>query len=173
MEYFTWLNAKLELDRGDAVDPRQLVFQEGFIGRQIGCDDAQEIIAVAGHQITLQDLIPFRNRLCKTIEVLFLLSREFYGNEDADVKSERFLVDGCDVASDHAALFHQLDPTMAWRGGKADLVGEFLHRHAAVGLQQAEDLAVDGVKGIHWHKLGLQGLFLVFYANFAGDVAMI
>jgi hypothetical protein len=34
---------------------------------------------------------------------------------------------------------------MARRDRQADLVGELLHRGAAVGLQQAEDLAVDGV----------------------------
>ena len=69
-------------------------------------------------------------------------------------RPERFLVDGRDIARDHAALFQEFDPAMAGRDREADLVGEFLHGGAAVGLQQAEDFAVDGVEGVHWDKLG-------------------
>ncbi len=69
------------------------------------------------------------------------------------MQPQRFLVDGRDVARDHAALFQQLDPAMAGRHRQPDLVGEFLHGHAAVGLQQAQDLAVDGVEGRHWYEL--------------------
>jgi hypothetical protein len=42
---------------------------------------------------------------------------------------------------------------MAGRDRKADLVGEFLHGHPAVGLQQAEDFAVDGIEDVHWYEL--------------------
>ncbi len=61
------------------------------------------------------------------------------------MQAERFLVDGRDIARDHAALFQKLYAAMARRDRETDLVGEFLHGGAAVGLQQAEDLAVDGI----------------------------
>jgi len=61
------------------------------------------------------------------------------------MQAERFLVDGRDIAGDDAAFFQKLDPAMARRDRQADLVGELLHGGAAVGLQQAQDLAVDGI----------------------------
>jgi hypothetical protein len=57
------------------------------------------------------------------------------------------------------------------RHGKANLVGELLHGHAAVGLQQAEDFAVDGVEGVHWNELWQMGPKVGFYPNIAGYVA--
>ena len=51
--------------------------------------------------------------------------------------------------------------------------GEFGHGDAAVGLQQREDLAVDGVEGMHWDKLRLLDFRVVIYPNFAGYVAKI
>src|SRR3954471_15737560 len=64
---------KARLDRSDAVEPRQLVFQERFIRGKIGGDHAQQIVAVAGHQVAFQHLVPFRDRLGEAVEVLFLL----------------------------------------------------------------------------------------------------
>src|ERR1700675_1831068 len=168
---FLLAQRKARLDRGDAVEPRQLVLQECFIGRQVSGDDAQQIVAVAGHQIALQHLVPFRDRFRKTVEILFLLPRQLDRDEDADMQAERLLVDGRDVARDHAALLQQLHPAMARRHRQADLVGQLLHGHAAVGLQQAEDLAVNGVEGVHWDKLGLWGVGLVIYPNIWGYVA--
>ena len=68
-------------------------------------------------------------------------------------RPQRFLVDGGDIAADDAALFQQFDPAVAGRHRQADLVGELLHGDAAVGLQLAQDLAVDGVEGGHWNEL--------------------
>src|SRR6202040_1151261 len=106
---------KARLDRGDAVESRQLVFQERLIGRQVGGDDAQQIVAVSGHQIALQHLVPFRDRSRETIEVLLLLPRQFDRDEDADMQPKRFLVDGGDVARDHAALSSSSLPRR-WQG---------------------------------------------------------
>ena len=89
------------------------------------------------------------------------------------MEPERFLVDSRDVTGDDAALFQQLDPAVAGRHREADLFGEFLHGHAAVGLQQAEDLAVDGVEGLHWDELGVWRLDMGFYPNIWVYVARI
>jgi len=62
---------------------------------------------------------------------------------------------------------------MARRDRQADLVGELLHGGAAVGLQQAEDLAVDGIKRVHWDKLWLAGSEVVIYPNLPRYVAKI
>src|SRR5947208_11164133 len=156
---------KARLDRGDAVEPCQLVLQERFVGGEIGGDDAQEIVAVARHQIAFQHLVPFRDRFRKPVEVFLLLPRQLDRDEDADMEPQRFLVDGRDVARDDAALFQKLDPAVAGRHGQADLVGELLHGHAAVGLQQAENLAVDGVQGNHWYKLTVRRHIVAFYPN--------
>src|SRR6202035_3113042 len=111
--------------------------------------------------------------LGKAIEVFFLLPRQLDGDEDADMQPERFLVDGGDIARDHAALFHQLDAAMAGRNRQADLVGQLLHGAPAVGLQQAENLAVDGVEGVHWYELAGMGPEVVIYPNNPGYVAII
>src|SRR6185437_1732705 len=164
---------KTGFDRGDAVETRQLILQKRLVGGEVGGDHAQQIIAVAGHQVTFQHLVPFRDRLGKAVEVLFLLPRQFDRDEDADMQPERFLVDGGDVTRDHAALLQKPDPAVARRDREADLVGELLYGHAAVGLEQAEDFAVDGVEGVHWYKLMVMGVRLVVYPNIAGYVARI
>ena len=53
------------------------------------------------------------------------------------------------------------------------ICGSDLHarKHAAVGLQQAEDLAVDGVEGVHWNELWQMGPKVGFYPNIVGYVA--
>src|SRR6266404_6321009 len=106
---------KTRLDRGDAVEPGQLVFQKRFIRRQVGGDDTQQVIAVSRHQIALQNLVPFRNRLGEPVEVFLLLPRQLDRNEHADMQAERLLVDGGDIARDHAAFFEELYPAMARR----------------------------------------------------------
>ena len=63
------------------------------------------------------------------------------------------------------------DPAVAGRHGQADLVGEFLHGHAAVGLQQAENLAVDGVEVGHWDELMVFRRVVVNYPNIGRYVA--
>ena len=60
---------------------------------------------------------------------------------------------------------------MAGRHRQADLVGEFLHGHPAVGLQQAENLAVDGVEGGHWDELMVWREFVGNYPNIGRYVA--
>jgi len=90
-----------------------------------------------------------------------------------DMQPQRLLVDGGDVAGDDAALFEKFHPAVARRDRQADLVGELLHGGAAIGLQQGEDLAVDGIQGMHWDKLWLEGSGLVFYPNSGGYVAEI
>src|SRR5712672_1488716 len=89
------------------------------------------------------------------------------------MQAERFLVDGGDIARDHAALFQKFDAAMAWRDRQTNLVGEFLHGGAAVGLQQAEDFAVDGIQRVHWDRLSSEGSGLVIYPNSRRYVARI
>src|SRR5712664_660084 len=161
------------LDRGDAVEPGQLVLQERLVGREIGGDDAQQIVAVSRHQVALQNLLPFRDRLLEAVEILLLLPRELDRDEDADMQPQRLLVDGRDVAGDDAALFEQFDAAVARRHREPDLVGEFLHGDAAVGLQQRENLAVDGVEGVHWDKPCQIEARLIKYTNMGGQSAKI
>src|SRR5580704_10951910 len=78
---------KARLDRGDAVEPGQLGLQERFVGREIGGDDAQQIVAVAGHQIAFQHLVPFRDRFCKAVEVFLLLPRQLDRDKHADMQA--------------------------------------------------------------------------------------
>jgi hypothetical protein len=47
----------------------------------------------------------------------------------------------------------------------------FLHGHAAVGLQQAENLAVDGVEVRHWDELMVFWRVVVNYPNIGRYVA--
>ena len=54
---------------------------------------------------------------------------------------------------------------MAWRNRKPDLVGKLGHGHAAVGLQQEQDFAVDGVEGMHWDESREMEKEVVGYPN--------
>jgi hypothetical protein len=164
---------KARLDRRNAVESRQLVLQESLIGGEIGGDHAQQIVAVSGHQIAFEHFVPFGDRAREAVEVLLLLPSELDRDEDADMETERFLVDGGDVAADHAALLEQLDAAMAGRDRQPDLVRQLLHRHAAVGLQQAEDLAVDSVEGRHWNELVNWSRRVGIYPKYPTDVARI
>lgn len=46
------------LDRGDAIEPRQLLLQEALVRFQVACDDPHQIVALAGHQVAVDDLGP-------------------------------------------------------------------------------------------------------------------
>src|SRR5262249_41633389 len=99
----------------------------------------------------------------EAIEVLFLLPCELDRDEDADMKSARFLVDGGNVARDYAALLEKLHPAVAGRDRKPDPVRKLLHGYAAVRLQQRKDFPVDGVERRHWDKPWDVGLVLGNY----------
>src|SRR6185503_12180961 len=103
------------------------------------------------------------DRLGKPVQIFLLLARQFDRDEDADMQPKRLLVDGRDIARDHAALFEKLHAAMARRNREANLLGKLLHRGAAITLQNIQDLAVDGIQALHWNKLGIAGVSLVTY----------
>ena len=89
------------------------------------------------------------------------------------MQADRFLIDACNIARDHAALFKELDAAMAGRDRQPDLVGEFSHRDAAVGLKDGEDFAVDGVEVGHWDEVTKNGQDVAKYTNIAENGAKI
>ncbi len=97
IEYFTWLSAKLDLIEAMPSRRVSLVLRKGFVGGKVGGHDAQQIVAIAGHQIAFEYFFPARDRLGETFEVFFFLPRQFDRDEDVDMQPQRLLVDGGDV----------------------------------------------------------------------------
>jgi hypothetical protein len=64
--------------------------------------------------------------------------------------------------------------TRRWQGEtESPTFGEFGHGHAAVGLQQREDFAVDGIEGNHWDEPHKMKARVVKYPNSGGYSAKI
>ncbi len=62
---------------------------------------------------------------------------------------------------------------MTGRDREPDFLGEFGHGDAAIGLQMAEDFAVDGVQGMHWYEPLVWWLVLGNYPKTSGYAAKI
>ena len=138
-------------DLGDAGDLGE-VHDEALVGFEVGHDDAQQVVAVAGHQIALHDLGPRRRGALEGLQRLLVLGRERHAHEDVDRQADRLGVEQRGIALDHARLLERLDPPPARRGGQADLLGEVGIAQAAVLLQPLENAPIDGIEGDHCVK---------------------
>src|SRR5262249_48332005 len=100
--HFTEREARL--DRGDAVEPGQLLLEEALIGFEIAHHNAHEIVALPGHQETVDDLRPACDRLGETVELFLALALQLDRGEDADWQADFRGVDDGGIALDDFGL---------------------------------------------------------------------
>src|SRR5215468_11024594 len=65
---FRLFERKTRFNRREAVDARQLLLQEAVVGFKVRDNNAQQIIARPGHEITFEHFRPLCDRLFETLE---------------------------------------------------------------------------------------------------------
>src|ERR1700689_2321101 len=134
------------LDAGDARHASQVLDQKTLISREIGDDDAQQIIRVAGHEIAFHHLGPFQDHRLETFERLLHLTFERDIDEDADRQPDRGRVEQSQVAAYDARRFQFAHAPQTGRRAEADLVGKLDIGETRILLQQGQDFAINGVE---------------------------
>src|SRR5689334_13197547 len=153
MRAFHLAQCEARFDRGDAIKPRELLFEEALIGFEIAHHDAHQIVALAGHEEAVDDFGPAPDRLREAVELFLALALELDRGEDADRQADLGGIDDRGIALDDAVLLEIAHPARAGRGGEPDLLGKLLDGHPAVLLEGLHDFEVDIVQLCHWWDL--------------------
>jgi hypothetical protein len=101
------------LDRGDIVEPGQLVLEEALIGGEVADDDAQQSSRAARSSGSSRRPRASATTAGEAVELLLALALELDRGEDRDRQAELVLVDDRDIALDDAGLLQQPDPARA------------------------------------------------------------
>src|SRR4029079_8916253 len=149
MRALHFAQCEARFDRGDAIKPRELFFEEALIGFEIAHHDAHQIVALTGHEEAVDDFRPAPDRLREAVELFFALALELDRGEDADRQADLGGIDDGGIALDDARFFEKADSARAGAGGKPHFQGELLDGHPAVHLQCAHDLEIDIVQFAH------------------------
>src|SRR6185437_1311088 len=94
----------------------------------------------------LAHLGPGSDQRLEGFEIGLGLSRKPNLGEDRDAEAERFRIDLGMVAADIARLFQGADAPQAWWRRDSGSLGEVNVSHTAIGLQIAQDAAVDAIE---------------------------
>ena len=141
------LREKLDLILAMPGISRQAIHEEALIGAEVGDDDAQQIVGVAGHEIALHHLGPGAQRAFENFERAFDLAFQCDVDEHVDTKAECRRVHGGDIAGDDAALFQLAGPPQARRLRQADGFRELDIGLTRMRLQLVKDSQVYRIKG--------------------------
>src|SRR6202044_1432446 len=87
------------------------------------------------------------------LEVDLSLARQMHHRERDHLATEFLLIQEGAVAADIACLLEGTDAAQARRGRNADPSRQFHIRHAAVFLELAQNMAIDGVEASHRWRL--------------------
>lgn len=78
---------------------------------------------------------------------------EPHADESRDPQAHDLGIDQRDITLDHALGFELPQAAQAGAGRKPDPLGQLLVRHAAVGLQLRQDLAIERIELHDWQFL--------------------
>ena len=137
--YLTCFKRDARPDIGDSTRLGQAVDDEVPQADDIGHDDAQQVVGIAGHQVAFHYFGKIRDRRFERFQGGFRLLLQRYPDENADARSEFGRVEQGDPSQDDGRLFQSAHSGQAWRRRKADPFGEFDIGEAAVLLQLGED----------------------------------
>ena len=135
-------------DLGNACDLGE-VHHEAFVGFEVGQDDAQQVVAVAGHQVALHHLGAVRPRArSKSFSAFSTWVESETLMKTSDREADPLGVELGGVALDRAASSNY--PPPAWRRTqRPTLFGEVGVAEAAVYAPAAREAPVDCIEGDH------------------------
>lgn len=143
---FDLLHGKAGTDVGDTGNADQL-FVHRVVTRDVGNDDAQQVVGVAGHAVALDDFGQVADGVVELFEPGGVVLVGADGGEDTDGDIQALRVQQGYAAVDDAGLFQLLNASPAGGAAQADAFGDVRDRARAVGLQNVEDGSVELVHG--------------------------
>lgn len=111
--------------------------------------NAQQVVRTSCHQEALVDLRMLSHRRLEAIEIVFCLPFKCDLDDHGDPCFGVSPIHERRIAPDGACLFHQLDPSQAGRGRKADFGGEARIAHSRIEPEEPKDVAVNRVQSRH------------------------
>ena len=121
--------------------------QQVLVGGQVGYDDLEQEVSVAGHDVAGDDLVDVGDGLLELLGTAARLAGDLDLDERGQAEPDPAPIENRAIAADRAPVLEALEPAEAGRGGEADTVGQRGIGQAAVGLEVAQDRAVCVV---HW-----------------------
>src|SRR6185437_15122560 len=133
-------------DMRDIGRRRQLGRQETLIAVPVGGDDLEEKIRLAGEHVRFAYLGPTMGQRLEGLEIGLGLARQPDLGEDGDAEAQILRIDVGMISADEARLFERAHPAQARGCRNASPPGQLDIGHSAIGLQVAQDPAVDLVQ---------------------------
>ncbi|MDT4868014.1 hypothetical protein FQZ97_1029540 [compost metagenome] len=94
------------------ADIFHLEFSKAF---KIRCDNTQQKVAIARHQVAFNDLWQLFNCFDESRDGFLILSRQPYADIDRKPHTEPGCIDQCNIAFDEASIFQLLHPAQTRR----------------------------------------------------------
>src|SRR6185437_255476 len=146
------------LDRDVAADLahdrqlQKLADEKALIILEVGHDDLEEIIGLARDEVAGDDFRHLDHRLLEARRLFVGVTVDLHTQEYREAEADAAALQGCAIAVDDAVALEALDAPQARRRRQPYSLGEFDIAQPGIGLQFADDPAVDGIKAAFWHK---------------------
>ena len=122
---------------------------DSLVIADIGCNDMDEIVEVAGHEMTADNFGHSCDRRLKFVEMIFVLTVEGDLDEDRGAEPDPLAVDRGVIATDDTGVLESANAAKTGAGRKVNPLGDGSMSHAPITLQQCDDLLVGRVKVEH------------------------
>ena len=136
-----------EFTRAEAGQLGELVHVERLVRGGIGDRDADQVVGKAEHPPALDDLLELGEGRLEALDGRAVLEREIDVHDDLEAAPDALGVDVGVVAADRARGLERADAAQARGGRQAHALGELDVAEAPVGLQLAQNRAIER---IHW-----------------------
>ena len=120
---------------------------------EIARPDGDEIVVLAGHQMTGDDGRRGGNGLLEGLEQILVLTGEADMHDDGHAETKRLPVDARLIALNDALLLKRADAPSDCRGGKRNALGKLDLAQAAVLKQRPENRAIQRIEFDFFHFL--------------------
>jgi hypothetical protein len=118
------------------------------VGLDVGHDDAQQIVGVAGQPPGLDDLRDVADHPPERLQPVRLVARRLHRGEHGHRHVDLASVQQGNPPGDDAVLVEPLDPAPAGRRAEADLFGNGGDRNRGIVLQDIENPAINGIHAL-------------------------
>ena len=125
--------------------------QEALIVVEIGHDDFQEIVGLAGDHVTGDDFGKSHDGLLERGRPIVGMTFDLHADEDAETQANALAPQHRAIGFDVALALQAIDPSQAGRGRQSDTLGQLDIAQAAVGLKSRYDAIIYRVQVLFWH----------------------
>src|SRR4029079_7160841 len=130
----------------DAWKPRKLLFVDALVIGEIARSDGDEIVVLAGHQMTGDEGGRGGNALLEGLEQILVLTRKADMHDDGHAEAKRLPVDARLIALNDALLLKRADAPGDCRGGKRNAFGKLDLARTAVLKQRTENRVIQRIE---------------------------